>query len=185
MTEKPVIATGHATQPSPPVRVVIIMGVSSSGKTTTASMLSERLGWPFRDADSFHPPANVEKMSRGVPLTDDDRMPWLAAIAAWIQDRIAKGEHGIVTCSALKRAYREILVDGRPEVRLVYLRGSHDLIAARLAMRRGHFMPPGLLDSQFAALQEPMEDEHPIVLDIAARPEALAHSALEALAPGQ
>ena len=181
MTEKPAIATGRATQPSPPVRVVIIMGVSSSGKTTTASMLSERLGWPFRDADSFHPPANVEKMSRGVPLTDDDRMPWLAAIAAWIQDRIAKGEHGIVTCSALKRAYRDVLVAGKPGARMVHLVGDRKLIGERMARRKNHFMPTSLLDSQFSTLEPPAPEENVLSISVATSPANVAKAIVDGL----
>jgi gluconokinase len=154
----------------PPVNVVVIMGVSSSGKTTTASLLSESLGWPFRDADSFHPPANVEKMSRGVPLNDSDRAPWLAAIAAWIQTRIAMGETGIVTCSALKRAYRDALMAGRPGARLVHLVGDRTLIGERMARRKNHFMPTSLLDSQFAALEPPTPDENVLSVPVSTSP---------------
>jgi gluconokinase len=153
--------------------VLILMGVAGSGKSTTAAALSERLGWPFRDADSFHPPANVEKMSRGTPLDDEDRWPWLHAIAAWIDERLAQGEPGIVTCSALKRAYRDILLGGRERVRLVFLKGEKPLIAARMATRRDHFMPLALLDSQFAALEEPTAEENPLVVSNAATPEAI------------
>ncbi|HVL70356.1 MAG TPA: gluconokinase [Beijerinckiaceae bacterium] len=163
------------------IGVVLLMGVSGSGKSTTASLLHERLGWPFRDADSFHPPENIEKMSRGVPLDDADRLPWLHAIAAWIDERLAGGERGIVTCSALKRAYRDILVGGRTGVAVVHLRGDKPLIAGRLAARSDHFMPPALLDSQFAALEAPVPAEGVIEISVAAPPEAVADGIIRAL----
>lgn len=150
--------------------VVVLMGVSGCGKSTIGSGLSQALGWPFRDADSFHPPANIEKMSRGVPLDDADRWPWLAAIAQWIDTRNAAGAAGIVSCSALKRAYRERIVGAREGVRLVYLKGDMRLIAERLAERKGHFMPTALLQSQFDALEEPSAGERHLVVDIAAPP---------------
>ena len=146
--------------------VIVLMGVASSGKTSLGERLAERLGWPFRDADSFHPPENVAKMAGGTPLNDEDRKPWLAAIAAWIDELRAAGQHGIVTCSALKRAYRRVIVGDRPDVALVYLKGSRELIGARMAARQHHFMPPALLDSQFATLEEPGEDEHPLVMPV-------------------
>lgn len=146
--------------------VIVLMGVASSGKTSLGERLAERLGWPFRDADSFHPPENVAKMAGGTPLTDEDRKPWLAAIAAWIDELRAAGKHGIVTCSALKRAYRRVIVGDRPDVALVYLKGSRELIGARMAARQHHFMPPALLDSQFATLEEPGEDERPLVVPV-------------------
>ena len=156
-----------------PPLVVVLMGVSGCGKSTVGKGLSQALGWPFRDADSFHPPANIEKMSRGVPLQDADRWPWLSAIAEWIDARCAAGASGIVSCSALKRAYREHIIAGRPGVRLVYLKGDMALIASRLAARKGHFMPPALLQSQFEALEEPLPGEHPLVVNIAAPPDAI------------
>lgn len=156
----------QATQRSGGPAVIIVMGVASSGKTSLGERLAERLGWPFRDADAFHPPENVAKMAGGTPLNDDDRKPWLAAIAAWIDDLRSRGEHGIVTCSALKRAYRRVIVGERPDVALVYLRGSRELIGRRMAARQHHFMPPALLDSQFAALEEPGEDERPLVVSV-------------------
>src|SRR5262245_52895169 len=121
--------------------VLVLMGVSGSGKSTTGTRLSKVLGWPFRDADSFHPPANIDKMSRGLPLTDEDRQPWLRAIALWIDERLVSNERGIVSCSALKRAYRRIIIGERIGVRLVYLRGDIDLIGDRISRRRNHFMP--------------------------------------------
>jgi carbohydrate kinase (thermoresistant glucokinase family) len=118
----------------------------------------------------MHPMSNVEKMKSGTPLTDADRLPWLRAIARRIDEWRARGEAGVVTCSALKRAYREVLIGDRPDVRLVYLEGSHALIHQRMAARHEHFMPLGLLDSQFAALQEPGADERPLVVDVAGSP---------------
>ena len=149
-----------------PLRALVVMGVSSSGKSTIAEQLADRLGWHFEDGDSFHPPANVAKMSAGQPLTDEDRWPWLQAIANAI-DRIANADsHVVVACSALKRAYRDVLVHGRNDVRIVYLDGSRELIAERMAKRKGHFMPPGLLDSQFKTLEPPAPDERPISVSI-------------------
>jgi gluconokinase len=135
--------------------VIVLMGVSGCGKSTIGTELSHVLGWQFRDADSFHPPANIEKMSNSIPLIDEDRWPWLDAIGAWIDERLARREPGIVSCSALKRAYRQRIGAKRPGVRLVYLLGSQDMIASRLAARTGHFMPADLLASQFGALEEP------------------------------
>ncbi len=161
--------------------IVVMMGVSGCGKTTIATQLAERLGWQMLEGDKLHPPANVAKMSAGTPLNDDDRWPWLRAITAAIDDWRAKGVSGVVACSALKRAYRDILIGPRTDVVLVYLQGSHDLIAARMAARHGHFMPAGLLDSQFATLQEPGEAEHPIVVSIAPAPDAIVETIIEKL----
>lgn len=167
-------------KPTPP-GVIVIMGVSSAGKTTTATALSERLGWPFRDADSFHPPANVEKMSRGMPLDDTDRAPWLAAIAAWIQERIAREEHGIVTCSALKRAYRDVIMAGLPGAKLVHLVGNRALIGERMARRSNHFMPTSLLDSQFATLEPPGPDEDVLTIEVSMSPARVADAIIAEL----
>jgi gluconokinase len=161
---------------------ILVMGVSGSGKSTAGENLALELGWPFRDADSFHPPANVVKMSAGIPLTDADRWPWLAAIAAWIDERRDMGHPGIVSCSALKRAYRRILLDDRPDVRLVYLQGDQPLIAARMGRRTGHFMPPALLTSQFATLEEPTADEWPIVVPIELSPRRIIEHILASMA---
>jgi gluconokinase len=150
--------------------VIVVMGVSGCGKSTIASMLAHRLGWTYEDGDWFHPKANVEKMHHGEPLTDEDRWPWLRAIAAWIDNTGQAGRHGVVACSALKRAYRDILIGERRDVQIVYLKGSRDLIARRIAARDDHFMPASLLDSQFAALEEPAADEYPIVVSIEPHP---------------
>ncbi len=152
---------------------LIVMGVSGSGKSTIGEKLAERLAWRFEDGDRFHPPGNVAKMSAGQPLTDEDRRPWLQAIADEI-DRVCKtGERAVIACSALKRAYREILVHGRDDVRIVYLDGARDLIASRLAARKGHFMPPGLLASQFKTLEPPAANENPVTVSIDAGVEAI------------
>lgn len=145
---------------------LVVMGVSGSGKSTIADRLAARLGWRYEDGDSFHPPSNVAKMSAGQPLTDEDRWPWLQAIADEIDRVSAAGEHAVIACSALKRAYRAVLVHGRDDVRIVFLDGTQDLIAARLAARKGHFMPPGLLASQFRTLERPDADERPIIVSI-------------------
>jgi gluconokinase len=171
--------------PEPEARmpsVVVVMGVSGAGKSTIAAMLAARLGWTYQDADWFHPPANVEKMHSGHPLTDDDRWPWLEGIAAWIDATWRAGGHGVIACSALKRAYRDVIIGGRPYVRLVYLEGERDLIARRTALRHGHFMPASLLDSQLATLQEPGEEEHPIVVSIDARPQDIVEAIVAKLA---
>jgi carbohydrate kinase (thermoresistant glucokinase family) len=157
----------------PAIRALVVMGVAGSGKSTVAALMAGRLGWAFRDADDFHPPANVAKMSAGQPLTDADRKPWLAAIAAWIDARRAQGERSVVTCSALKRVYRDALIGARQDVRLVFLEGGRDLIGARMAARRDHFMPTALLDSQFATLEPPGPEEEPVVAHVGASPEAI------------
>lgn len=161
--------------------VIVVMGVASSGKTSLGERLAERLGWPFRDADSFHPSENVAKMSRGEPLDDEDRKPWLAAIAAWIDQLRAAGRNGVVTCSALKKRYRDVIVGQRPDVALVYLEGSRELIGARMAQRRHHFMPPALLDSQFAALEEPDQDEKPLVVSVELSKDAIVERVMAEL----
>lgn len=160
------------------ITAIVVMGVAGSGKSTVGALLAERLGWPFRDADEFHPPENVAKMSAGAPLTDEDRWPWLAAIGAWIDGRRAAGGHCVVTCSALKRVYRDRLIGGRAGVRLVYLDGSQALIEARMKARRNHFMPPALLASQFAALEPPEADEYPLRLPIDGTPERMVDELL-------
>jgi gluconokinase len=135
--------------------VIILMGVCGSGKTTIGQMLSQQSGWPFHDADGYHPAANVAKMSQAIPLTDDDRGPWVAAMAADVRKWIASGENAILGCSALSQWIRAALGEGDPRVRFVHLHGSPELLRQRMVDRKGHFMPAGLLDSQFAALQLP------------------------------
>ena len=137
--------------------VIIVMGVTGAGKTTVGMELARSLGWPFHDADDFHPPANKAKMNAGIPLTDDDRWPWLRALRAVIEQSIAAQTSAVVTCSALKRAYRAVLSDGLTGVKYVHLTGDRRVLAARLADRRGHFMNPALLDSQIATLEAPDE----------------------------
>jgi len=150
--------------------ICIVMGVSGSGKTTVAAMLAGALHCQFLEGDDLHPPSNVEKMRSGTPLTDADRLPWLRKIAEEIDAWRSNGESGVVTCSALKRAYRDILIGDRRDVTLVYLRGSKELIHQRMAARHEHFMPLALLDSQFATLEAPGPDEHPVVVDIGGKP---------------
>lgn len=166
----------------PRARVLIVMGVSGSGKTTIAKALARRLHAVFADGDGFHPVANVETMRAGIPLTDEDRGPWLRAIAAWIEERLASGERGIVACSALRRAYRAVLVGSHgDEVRLVHLDGDRPLIASRLAGRRGHYMPPSLLDSQLQTLEPPDPDERAVVVANDRAPRIVVDAILGAL----
>src|SRR5689334_7597925 len=162
-------------------RAVVVMGVSGSGKSTIASMLAQRLHWVYEDADWFHSQSNIEKMHRGEPLNDEDRWPWLRAIAAWIDETRRAGGHGVVACSALKRAYRDILIGDRRDVRLVFLKGDRDLIGRRIAARADHFMPTTLLDSQFAALQEPKADERPITVSIVPHPREIVEAIVSEL----
>jgi gluconokinase len=163
---------------------LVVMGVSGSGKSTIADKLAERLGWTFEDGDRFHPASNVAKMSAGQPLTDEDRWPWLQAIADEI-DRVCRaGEHAVIACSALKRAYRDILVHGRNDVRIIFLKGNQDLIAGRLAARKGHFMPPGLLDSQFGTLEPPGANENPVTVSIDASVDAIVDDIVNQLRLG-
>ena len=159
------------------------MGVSGSGKSTVAALIAERLSWIFVDGDSFHTPEHIAKMHAGLALDDQDRAPWLARIAVWIQQRLEAGESGVVVCSALRRIYRDVLTRGSPtDVRIVHLDGDKALIAARLAERHGHFMSPHLLDSQFAILEAPGPDEHPITVGIDDTPEAIADRVVGVLA---
>ena len=152
--------------------VLVFMGVAGSGKTTVAALVAARLGWRFEEGDALHPRANVDKMAAGRPLTDDDRWPWLARVADWIDERLDAAENGLITCSALKRSYRDLLNRRGSGVVFVYLAGSKETIARRLATRPGHFMPPSLLESQFADLQEPAPEEPAIRIDVT-RPAAV------------
>jgi len=139
--------------------IVVVAGVAGSGKSTVGRLLAVRLGWTFADGDSFHPAANVAKMRAGIPLTDADRMPWLAAIGSWMDDVIASGQSAVLACSALKRSYRDELLGGRPEAVLVFLSIAQDECQARLTARTGHFFHEPLLASQFAVLEPPGPDE--------------------------
>jgi gluconokinase len=150
--------------------IIILMGVSGSGKTTIGKRLAQALGWPFYDGDQFHPPANVARMQQGIPLTDEDRWPWLRVLRAHIETWLQQDMSAVLACSALKQAYRKYLILHEDEVKLVYLKGNYDLIHERLAQRRDHFMPPGLLASQFAALEEP---ERGVIVDIVHPPETI------------
>src|SRR5579862_6305529 len=170
-----------AEMPPDDVAVLVVMGVSGCGKSTIASMLAHRLHWIYEDGDWFHPQSNIEKMHHGEPLDDADRWPWLHAIANWIDATRKAGNRGVVACSALKRAYRDILVGERRDVRLVFLKGDSELIARRIAARDDHFMPASLLDSQFAALEEPAADERPITVSIAPHPRDIVDAIIEKL----
>jgi gluconokinase len=149
--------------------VLLMMGVAGSGKTLIGSMLAKSLNWTFADADEFHPPANIEKMSRGIPLTDEDREPWLRAMRAAIDGWTRSGENAVLACSALKQRYREMLTSGTP-TRTIFLKGSPDLIQRRLLERQNHFMKSEMLTSQFADLEEPADA---MVVDISQTPEQI------------
>ncbi|MEY9906666.1 gluconokinase [Catenulispora sp. MAP12-49] len=157
-------AGASGTGAEPPI--LLITGVSGSGKTTIGSLLAGRLGWEYAEADAFHPQANIAKMSAGHPLTDEDRRPWLDNIGHWIDETTAKGRPGVVTSSALKRVYRDRLLQGRPQVRLIYLDADRETVARRLTARNGHFFPPELLDSQFGDLEPPADDENPVRIKV-------------------
>ncbi len=159
--------------------LVVVMGVSGSGKSTVGELLAERLGVPYAEADAFHPPANVEKMSAGTPLDDEDRRPWLDAIAAWLAEHASTGG-GVVSCSALRRRYRDRLRESGAPLFFLHLEGSEELIAQRLADRKGHFMPRSLLRSQFATL-EPLEpDEDGAAVPVGGTPREVTDQALTA-----
>lgn len=172
----PCARTGDAAERSgTPVKsssvIVIIAGPAGSGKTTIGELLARQLHWRFVDADSFHTAVAIEKMRKGEPLTDAERRPWLQAIAAWIDERIKRAESAVVTCSALRRSYRETLLAGRPEARLVYLNVSRETLARHMAARHGHFFPKDLLDSQLAAQEIPQHEENVLVVAPEGTPE--------------
>jgi gluconokinase len=165
--------------------VLVVMGVSGCGKSTIGTQLALHLRWDFEDGDWFHPSRNIDKMHAGIPLTDEDRAPWLIAIADFIDEARHAGNHTVIACSALKRRYRAVIVGNRPDVRLIYLKGDIELIGRRIAARHEHFMPTTLLQSQFDALEEPGPDEHPVVVSIEPRPREIVAHILEALQPRQ
>ena len=170
---------GGGAADGPPV--LLITGVSGSGKTTVGSLLAGRLGWTYAEADAFHPEHNIAKMAAGHPLDDADREPWLEAIGAWIDETTRAGRPAVVTCSALKRAYRDKLRKGRPNVRLLYLDADPQTVGGRLATRSGHFFPAQLLASQFRDLQRPDPDEHALLVDVTATPEDIVERLIEGL----
>lgn len=160
---------------------VVVMGPSGVGKTTTARMIAERLAWTFAEADEFHSKANIEKMSAGVPLTDEDRWPWLASIRDWVSSEARSGRCSIITCSALKRSYRDLLRGAEARVRFLELLATPELVESRMSKREGHYMPVSLLASQFAALEELSEDEDGVKVSVAADPITVADAAMSAL----
>ena len=164
--------------------VLVVMGVSGSGKTTVGTQLAQRLDWAFKEGDELHSEVNVAKMHRGEPLTDADRGPWLAAVAAWIDVWLHQDVCGVITCSALRRIYRRYLAEGRPAVAFVFLEGQEGQLAARLAARRGHFMPASMLKSQLATLEIPTSDEPVIRLDAGRPVAAQVDAVIEAITAG-
>ncbi|WP_442789269.1 gluconokinase [Kitasatospora sp. NBC_01302] len=177
-------STDRPTGAPDPAPLIVVMGVSGVGKTTVARLLADRLGLPYAEADDFHPAANIAKMTAGIPLDDADRAPWLRALAGWLHERGEAGTGGVVTCSALKRHYRDTLRAGCPAAYFLHLDGSRGLVAGRLALRTGHFMPPSLLDSQYALLEPLQPDEHGAVLELGAHtPHELVELAVALLRP--
>lgn len=168
---------------------LVVMGVSGSGKTTVAEGVVGRTGWVFAEADAFHPQANIDKMASGTPLTDEDRWPWLRHLGAWMAEHGAKGEDTVITCSALKRVYRDVLraeveaLGAGHRVVFAHLDGSAEIIAARLEGRQGHFMPASLLQSQIDTLEDLEPDEDGVALDLTASPEALVDQVMATVAP--
>ncbi|WP_029429527.1 gluconokinase [Blastococcus sp. URHD0036] len=165
----------------PGTTTIVVMGVSGSGKSTVAAELVSRLGWQFAEGDEFHPPANVEKMRAGTPLDDDDRWPWLRRLAEWIGEHEAAGTSVVVTCSALKRSYRDLLRDGHPSVWFAHVTADPDLIRGRVEQRQGHYMPPSLLDSQLATLEQLEPDEPGAAISGAGAAADVAASVISAL----
>ena len=164
-----------------PLHAIIVMGVSGVGKTTVAEVLARRLEWEFIDGDKFHPASNVEKMRSGTPLTDEDRWPWFERLAAEIDRRRPAHQRVVIACSALKRAYRKALIDGHHDVLVIYLQGSRELIMSRLQDRKGHYFPATLLDSQFAALEEPDAAEHALIAGVEKNIEGIVEEILQRL----
>jgi gluconokinase len=178
MLTEPAVRIAAASERALQTMIVVVMGVTGAGKTTVGRLLARALGCDFLDADDYHPAANVAKMRAGQPLTDEDRAPWLARLNEALAGYSSRSAGAVLACSALKQRYRERLFAGVPDGRLVYLRGTEGEIASRLAARRGHYMNPALLDSQFAALEEPA---NAIVADVAGTPEAIAAAILREL----
>jgi gluconokinase len=163
--------------------IVIVSGVSGSGKTTVGALLAGKLGWPFADADDFHSAANIAKMRARIPLTDADRLPWLHTIGAWMDQNIKQNESAVITCSALKRSYRDELLGGRPQAQMIFLDVDRQVLAARLAARHGHFFPEQLLSSQFDALEHPQPDERVICVPPGRDPAGTVANVIAALWP--
>ncbi|HEY2531470.1 MAG TPA: gluconokinase [Xanthobacteraceae bacterium] len=168
-------------QKFPTPSILVVMGVAGSGKSTIGTQLAIQLHWEFEDGDWFHPARNIDKMHNGIPLTDEDRAPWLIAIADFIDTTRSAGGHAVIACSALKRRYRTVIIGNRPDVRLIYLKGNMPLIARRIAARHEHFMPASLLQSQFDALEEPGPEERPIIASIEPHPREIVLQILAAL----
>jgi gluconokinase len=162
---------------------LVVMGVSGSGKSTVAALIAARTGWALAEGDDFHSASSIARMAAGYPLDDVVRAPWLAAVAAWLGQRAAKGQCAVVSCSALRRAYRDVLRGAGRDVRMVHLAGPYELVAQRLAARRGHFMPPDLLASQYATLEPLAPDEPGITLDLTLPPAQLADAILNSFCP--
>lgn len=162
--------------------IVVVAGVSGSGKSTVGALVAGRLGWPFTDGDLLHPAANIAKMAGGVPLTEEDRMPWLLAVGQWMDDQVARRESGLIACSALKRRYRDQLLTSRPAARMAFLQVDRNVAARRLAARPGHFFKPGMLGSQFADLEPPGPDEGAVtVIEVTSGPEQTADEVIRRL----
>jgi len=161
--------------------VIVVMGVSGSGKTTVAEGIATAMGWEFAEGDTFHSEANVAKMASGHPLTDEDRWPWLRAIGTWIEDHQRDGTSAVITCSALRRVYRDLLREGRPGVRFCHVTADPALIEDRMQHREGHFMPASLLPSQLATLEDLEPDEPGRAVSAAGTPDEVQHRALKAL----
>jgi gluconokinase len=168
-----------ATPPLDEPVVLVVMGVSGSGKSTVAALLAGRLGWAFEEGDALHPQKNIDKMAAGHPLTDEDRYPWLEKVAEWVDQRLDHGENGVITCSALKRSYRNIINRRGSGVVFVFLSGTPETISARLAERHGHFMPASMLGSQFADLEELSPGEPGIRIDVGPGPGVIAQQIMD------
>jgi len=181
LSVRPTARASAALQAAGSPSVLVVMGVSGCGKSTTAAAIAESLGWPMLEGDSLHPAANILKMSAGTPLNDEDRDPWLREIGRHVEDWTARGGTGVVTCSSLKRRYRDTIARGSDKVCFVYIQGLQSEIAPRLNRRTGHFMPSTMLDSQFAALEEPAENEIVLYVDVTATCDEIVAAALDVL----